>query len=155
MGPGPAPGAGKNYVHGGCSPQEMLVPVIDVKTEKAKRETTMATIDLVSLLNKITNLITTLDFIQTEPVSDVVKEANYRVYFVTDAGEKISNENLVAADKKDPDAAKRIFRLRFSFKNQKYDRNHKYYLVAIDNNNREVLRREVIMDLAFADDFGF
>lgn len=151
----PAPGAGKNYVHGGCSPQEMLVPVIDVKTEKAKRETTMATIDLVSLLNKITNLITTLDFIQTEPVSDVVKEANYRVYFVTDAGEKISNENLVAADKKDPDAAKRIFRLRFSFKNQKYDRNHKYYLVAIDNNNREVLRREVIMDLAFADDFGF
>ena len=151
----PAPGAGKNYVHGGCSPQEMLVPVIDVKTEKAKRETTMATIDLVSLLNKITNLITTLDFIQTEPVSDVVKEANYRVYFVTDAGEKISNENLVAADKKDPDAAKRIFRLRFSFKNQKYDRNHKYYLVAIDNNNREVLRREVIMDLAFADEFGF
>ena len=115
----------------------------------------MATIDLVSLLNKITNLITTLDFIQTEPVSDVVKEANYRVYFVTDAGEKISNENLVAADKKDPDAAKRIFRLRFSFKNQKYDRNHKYYLVAIDNNNREVLRREVIMDLAFADDFEF
>lgn len=151
----PAPGAGKNYVHGGCSPQEMLIPVIDVKTEKARRETTVASIDLVSLLNKITNLITTLDFIQTEPVSDVVKEANYRAYFVTDAGEKISNENLVAADKKDPDASKRIFRLRFSFKNRKYDRNHKYYLVAIDYNNCEVLRREVIMDLAFADDFGF
>lgn len=151
----PAPGAGKNYVHGGCSPQEMLIPVIDVKTEKAKRETTLATLDLVSLLNKITNLITTLDFLQTEPVSDVVKEATYRVYFVTDAGEKISNENVVAADKKDPDASKRLFRLRFSFKNQKYDRSHKYYLVAIDNNNREVLRREVVMDLAFADDFGF
>ncbi len=150
-----APGSGKNFVHGGCSPQELIVPVIEVKTEKAKRETTTATIDLVSLLNKITNLITTLDFIQTEPVGDVVKETSYRIYFISDTGEKISNENLFKADKKDADAAKRMFRLRFSFKNQKYDRSHKYYLVASDENNREVLRREVIMDLAFADDFGF
>ncbi len=151
-----APGSGKNYVHGGCSPQEMLVPVIEVKTEKAKRETTIATIDLVSLLTKITNLITTLDFIQTEAVSDVVKETSYRICFVSDSGEKISSENLFTADKKDQDAAKRIFRLRFSFKNQKYDRSHKYYLVAIDDKtNLEALRREVIMDLAFADDFGF
>ena len=151
-----APGSGKNYVHGGCSPQEMLVPVIEVKTERAKKETTTASIDLVSLLSKITNLITTLDFIQTEAVSDVVKETSYRIYFVSDSGEKISSENLFTADKKDLDAAKRIFRLRFSFKNQKYDRSHKYYLVAIDDKtNLEVLRREVIMDLAFADDFGF
>lgn len=151
-----APGSGKNYVHGGCSPQEMLVPVIEVKTDKARRETTTATIDLVSLLNKITNLITPLDFIQMEAVSDVVKEASYRIFFVSDKGEKISNENLFTADRKDADASKRIFRLRFSFKNQKYDQDHKYYLIAIDDKtNLEVLRREVIMDLAFADDFGF
>ena len=150
-----APGSGKNYVHGGCSPQEILVPVIEVKTEKARRETTPAEIDLVSLLNKITNLITTLDFIQRSPVGDVVKEATYRIFFISDTGDKISNENLFKADKKDADAAKRIFRLRFSFKNQKYDRSHKYYLVAADENNREVMRREVVMDLAFSDDFGF
>ena len=48
--------------------------------------------------------------------SDVVKETSYRIYFVSDSGEKISSENLFAADKKDTDAAKRIFRLRFSFK---------------------------------------
>ena len=129
--------------------------MIDVKTEKAKKETTTAMIDLVSLLSKITNLITTLDFIQTEPVSDVVKETEYRVFFISDAGVKISSESMVSADRKDTDAAKRIFRLRFTFKNQKYDKSHKYYLVAVDNNGREVLRREVIMDLAFVDDFGF
>lgn len=151
-----APGSGKNYVHGGCSPQEMLIPVIEVKTERAKKETTTAGIDLVSLLSKITNLITTLDFIQTEAVSDVVKETTYRIYFVADSGEKISSENLFTADRKETDAANRIFRLRFSFKNQKYDRSHKYYLLAIDDKTSlEVLRREVIMDLAFADDFGF
>ena len=150
-----APGAGKNYVHGGCSPQETLVPVIEVKTEKAKKETTTATIDLVSLLNKITNLITTLDFIQTEPVSDVIKETTYRIFFISESGEKISNENLFKADKKDTDASKRIFRLRFSFKNQKYDRSNRYYLVVMDVNGREVLRREILIDIAFADDYGF
>ena len=48
--------------------------------------------------------------------SDVVKETSYRIYFVSDSGEKISSEKLFTADKKEEDAAKRIIRLRFSFK---------------------------------------
>ena len=151
-----APGSGLNYVHGGCSPQEMLIPAIDVKTEKGKKETSAAQIALVSLTSKITNLITTLDFLQTEPVSDVIKETEYRIYFISEDNEKISNENIFIADKKENDTAKRIFRLRFSFKNKKYDRSRKYYLVAYDNkNDLETLRHEIIMDIAFADDFGF
>lgn len=149
-------GAGQNFVHGGCSPQEMLVPLVEVKVERGKKETTAAQLALVSLTNKITNLITTLDFVQTDPVSDVVKETTYRVYFVADDNEKISNENIIIADKKDSDTAKRMFRLRFSFKNKKYNKSQKYYLVAFDDKNDiEVLRHEIIMDIAFADDFGF
>ncbi|WP_320056728.1 hypothetical protein [Faecalicatena fissicatena] len=116
----------------------------------------LAEIALVSLTSKITNLITTLDFVQTEPVSDIVKETSYRVYFISDSNEKISNENIVIADKKDKDTTKRMFRLRFNFKNKKYDKSQKYYLVAYDDKNDiEVLRHEIIMDIAFADDFGF
>lgn len=149
-------GAGQNYVHGGCSPQEMLVPMLEVKVDKGKKETSLAEIALVSLTTKITNLITTLDFVQTEPVSDVVKETSYRVYFVSENNEKISNENIVIADKKDKDTTKRMFRLRFSFKNKQYNRSQKYYLVAYDEKNDiEVLRHEIIIDIAFADDFGF
>jgi len=151
-----APGSGLNYVHGGCSPQEMLVPLIEVKTEKGYKETTTAQIALVSLTSKITNLITSLDFVQTDAVSDVVKETTYRIYFVDGNGEKISNEHLYVADKKDKDTVKRVFRLRFSFKNKKYSKGQKYYLVAYDDNNAlEVLRHEIIMDIAFADDFDF
>ncbi|MDO5135221.1 MAG: BREX-1 system phosphatase PglZ type A [Eubacteriales bacterium] len=150
------PGSGMNYVHGGSSPQEMLVPLIEVKTEKGFKETTTAQIALVSLTSKITNLITSLDFVQTEAVSDVVKETTYRIYFVDGKGEKISNEHLYVADKKDKDTVKRVFRLRFSFKNKKYDRGQKHYLVAVDDNHAsEVFRHEVVMDIAFADDFGF
>ena len=149
-------GAGQNYVHGGCSPQEMLVPMLEVKVDKGKKETSLAEIALVSLTTKITNLITTLDFVQTEPVSDVVKETSYRVYFISDNNEKISNENIVIADKKDKDTTKRMFRLRFSFKNKQYNRSQKYYLVAYDEKNDiEVLRHEIIMDIALADDYGF
>ena len=151
-----ASGSGLNYVHGGCSPQEMLVPLIEVKTEKGYKETTTAQIALVSMTSKITNLITSLDFVQTDAVSDVVKETTYRIYFVDDNDEKISNEHLYVADKKDKDTVKRVFRLRFSFKNKKYSKNQKYYLVAYDDNNSlEVLRHEIVMDIAFADDFGF
>ena len=151
-----APGSGQNFVHGGSSPQELIIPVIDVKFERGAKETTNAQISLVSLTNKITNLITTLDFIQTEPIGEIVKEATYRIFFITENNEKISNENIYIADKKDADATKRVFRLKFSFKNKQYNKSHKYYLVAYDDKNDiEVLRHEIVMDIAFADDFGF
>lgn len=150
------PGSGMNYVHGGCSPQEMIIPLITVKTDKSQVKFDTAKIALVSLTSKITNLITSLDFVQTDAVSSVVKETTYRIYFVDDNGEKISNEHLYVADKKDEDTVKRVFRLRFSFKNKKYSKDQKYYLVAYDDNNSlEVLRHEVMVDIAFADDFGF
>jgi hypothetical protein len=113
-------------------------------------------IGLVSLVHKITNLTTNLDFIQTDPVTDVNKETTYKVFFISDDNEKISNDNTYVADKKDPDASKRMFRLKFTFKNKKYDRNRKYYLVAYDEKNAlEVIRHEIQIDLAFVDDFGF
>lgn len=134
----------------------MIVPLIEVKVNKGKKETSLAEIALVSLTSKITNLITTLDFVQTEPVSDVVKETSYRVYFISENNEKISNENIVIADKKDKDTTKRMFRLRFNFKNKKYDKSQKYYLVAYDDkNDMEIIRHEIIMDIAFADDLDF
>lgn len=150
------PGSGRrNYIHGGSSPEEMLVPLIDVKMEKGKTETTNVQIMLVSIVHKITNLITSLDFIQSEPVSDVVRAAQYRICFVDHEGELISNEILFSADKREVEPTKRIFRLKFTFKNQKYGRDKEYYLIAVDTaSGMEAFRHAVTMDLAFADDFG-
>ena len=147
---------GQNYVHGGSSPQEMLVPVLDIKMEKYHMETRPAQITLVSMVQKITNLITTMDFIQTDAVSDSIKPATYRIYFISEDNEKISNENIYVADKRDTDETKRIFRMRFNFKNKKYDKHKQYYLVVYDDaTGIESFRHPVIMDIAFADDFGF
>ena len=58
------------------------------------------------LTNKITNLITTLDFIQTRAYRRTC-EKNYLSYlFISEDNEKISNENIYVADKKDTDATK-------------------------------------------------
>ena len=101
-------------------------------------------------------MIVSLDFIQTEPLSDVVKETAYRLFFVSEDNEKISSECIYTADKKDSEPGKRVFRLRFNLKNRRYDKNKNYYLVAYDEkNNMEVLRHSIAIDIAFADDFGF
>ena len=149
-------GGGLNYVHGGSSPQEMLVPVLALKMERGHMETRSAGIALVSMVRKITNKITILDFIQSEPVSDVVKAATYRLFFVSDDNERISNENSCIADSRDQNASKRIFRMKFQFKDKKYDKDKQYFFVIYDDaTGLEVFRHPVIMDMAFADDYGF
>ena len=86
----------------------------------------------------------------------MVKETTYRIFFVSDRGEKVSNEQIYVADKKDSDTVKRVFRLRFSLKNRKYDKSQRYYLVAVDEaTGLELFRREMVIDIAFADDYGF
>ncbi len=150
------PGGGQNYVHGGASPQEMLLPVLEVRTEKRRCETAPAQIELASRADRITNLITVLDFVQRQPVGELVKAAVYRVCFVDAAGGRVSSEAVCCADRTDPDTAKRVFRLRFALKNQPYNRGQRYYLVVREEQTGlEVSRREVVIDIPFADDFGF
>lgn len=150
---------GANYVHGGASIQEMLIPVIEVttKTGKLKKEMQPATISLVSILNKVTNLITSLDFMQAEPVGDEISAGTYKIFFVDGDGNKVSSESVLVADSKETDAQKRITRLKFRFKDMQYNPTERFYLVAYEEANEytPVLQREIRIDMAFANDFGF
>lgn len=149
-------GGGQNFVHGGSSPQEMLVPVLDIKMERGHMDTKNAQIALVSMIQKITDKITVLDFIQSEPVSDIVKAATYKIFFISEDNEKISDEASFFADSRESDTLKRIFRMKFRFKDKKYDKDKKYYLVVYDDSTgMESFRHPVIMDMTFMDDYGF
>ena len=55
-------GGGMNYVHGGSSPQELLVPTLYVKTQRGVVCTEDATINLITEIRKVTNLRLSLDF---------------------------------------------------------------------------------------------
>lgn len=149
-------GGGQNYVHGGTSLQELIVPVIKLKTARYKKETGHVEVILVSLSRKVTNLITYLDFMQNENVSDTLLPVVMKIYFINDAGEKISNENIIYADRKNDPPEKRMFKEKFTFRNRKYSKGEKYYLVMIDDKTDvELGRYEFTIDIAFSDDFGF
>lgn len=151
-----AQGGGLNFVHGGCSPQEMIIPLIDVKTEKAKVETTFAEISMSTNISKITNLSVNLEFFQRQPVSDVVKPAIYHIYFEAEDGERVSNENQFHADSTEGNPLNTKAKLRFSFKNRIYSNKDKYYLIIIDEeHNIQLAKISFTIDIAMANDFGF
>lgn len=67
---------------------------------------------------------------------------------------EISNEVSHFANGRETDADKRIFHMKFGFKDRIYDKDKRYYLVVVDENTgEEILRHSVIMDLVFGDEF--
>lgn len=151
-----AQGGGLNFVHGGCSPQEMIIPLIDVKTEKYKVETTFAEISMSTNISKITNLSVNFEFFQRQPVSDVVKPAIYHIYFEAEDGERVSNENQFHADSTESNPLNTKTKLRFSFKNRIYSNKDKYYLIIMDEeHNIQLAKISFTIDIAMANDFGF
>ncbi len=151
-------GGGENYVHGGISLQEMVVPVIVYKGMrtgyKKYVEVQNPGLSLISESRKVSNLMFSLDFLQKEPVGDKVQPCNYMLYFTDEVGAPISAFQPVIADRTSSNASDRVFRVRFALKQKQYDRNQIYRLV-IANDTDAPEEVEFRIDIAFADDFGF
>lgn len=94
------PGAGQNFVHGGLSPQEIVVPVLTVTANKGK-----VTEEYVGITppvkREIKKLKQSFDFLQTNPVNDKYRKAEYEIYFTNEDDVKISNTCKAVADRKD------------------------------------------------------
>jgi len=151
-------GGGENYVHGGISLQEMVVPVIFYKGMrtgyKQYVETTNPGLSLISESRKISNLMFSLDFLQNLPVGDKVRPCTYSLYFADEVGVPISDFQTVIADRTSENASERVFRVRFTLKPMAFDCN-KIYRLRIEVGTDEPQEIEFHIDIAFADDFGF
>lgn len=150
-------GGGQNYVHGGSSLQEMLIPVIELTTNTRAVAYDYVNVILTSVNRKVTNLITYFDFIQTEKVTDTMKARSLVAYFMTEDGEKISFDVPIVANSRDEAPEKRTFHEKFTLKSREYKYGDKYYLVLADANaEKNILQQyEFMIDIAFVDDFGF
>lgn len=151
-------GGGENYVHGGVSLQEMVVPVITFKnlrtTSKKYVEVSNAEIKLLSESRKVSNLLFSLDFFQRQPIGDKVQPCAYSIYMTDDEGVLISDRQTIIADRTSTNASERVFRVRFNLKAGAYDKN-KIYRLVITNDTDVPEEVEFHIDIAFADDFGF
>ena len=150
-------GGGQNYVHGGSSLQEMLIPVIELTTNTRAVAYDYVDVILTSVNRKVTNLITYFDFIQTEKVTDTMKARSLVAYFTTEDGEKISFDVPIVANSREDAPDKRTFHEKFTLKSREYKYGDKYYLVLADaNDEKNILQQyEFMIDIAFVDDFGF
>jgi hypothetical protein len=151
-------GGGENYVHGGITMQEMVVPVILYKglraTSKNYIEVQNPGLSLISESRKVSNLMFSLDFLQKQPVGDKVQPCNYTLHFADGVGKPVSDFQTVIADRTSSNASDRVFRVRFALKQMQYRKNTQYPPGHVAN---ETIPEEFEfhIDIAFADDFGF
>ena len=160
-------GGGLNFVHGGISLQEMVVPVIEYhylrndskayQRNKAKYDTKPVEVGLLSASRKISNMIFSLNFYQKDAVGDNRSAANYLLYFVDSDGKQISDTAKIIADKTNENGQERVFRCSFNLKSLKYDNRASYFLVIADESGLQMPQKEEFqIDIAFAvDEFDF
>lgn len=151
-----APGAGHNFVHGGASLEECIIPLLEVKSGKGAKNQRTVELQLISTNNKITNHDIMLTFFQKENVSQDVLPLEASIYFVDDENNKISGETIIFADKNSDSAEDREFKERFRLLQKQYDKSKDYYLIIRDlKEDIEVERIPFIVDIAIQDDFDF
>lgn len=158
---------GLNFVHGGASLQEMVVPVIRYKylrsgyksyeLHKDKYDSKPVTIALLSANRKISNMIFNLNFYQKEAVEGVYVPCTYRLFLVDGAGNTISDVQKIVADRTSKDVKEREFRCTFNLKQQTYDNHETYYLMIQDEEGLQIpIKEEMQIDIAMSfDDFNF
>jgi len=154
-------GEGANFVHGGATLQEMVVPVIKFKNDRSKNgksDIKKVDVKLTNISRKITSAITYLEFFQTEKVEDKKIPLKLKIYFADEEGNRISNENTIIVDSKSIKAEERSYKEKFTLRNMVYDKTVKYYLVMEDEEETVENIYEKIafnIDIAIANEFGF
>lgn len=138
-------GTGIQYVHGGVSLQETIVPLIHVSELRSRSEVELVRpvgVRLKSITRKITNRSFTLEFEQTEKVEEKKQQITCETYIIDEYGEKVSNEYKFVANSSSDDPATRLTKIRFILKNIQFDRNKPYFLILKDIESDDYIEKE-------------
>lgn len=153
-------GSGINFVHGGASLQEVVVPLLTFKNKRTRQKGAKVIkkvdIKLTNTTRKITNSIFNLEFFQTEKVEDKVIPRTVVIYMADEEGNVLSNEETIIGDRPFDNPADRTFKIRFVLKNIPYDRNKTYYLTIRDTETSVVVEKIPFnINLGIISDFDF
>lgn len=153
-------GSGANFVHGGASLQEVVVPVIQFKNvrrgQSNSKEIEKVDIKLTNTVRKITNSLFNLTFFQTEKVEDKVVPRTVNIYMADENDALISNEETIIGDKQTDKPDERTFRVKFALKALQYDKNKYYYLIIKDSETDVIIEKIPFqINLGIVSDFDF
>ncbi|WP_338488268.1 BREX-1 system phosphatase PglZ type A [Ruoffia tabacinasalis] len=129
-------GPGANFVHGGASLQEVVIPLITFKNRRATQKGVAAVekvnVQLTSRTRSITNKLFTLQFFQSEKVENKNITRTVNVYMEDENGIIISNIETIIANKTNENSKERIFSKQFALETMEFDRKKDYFLVIKD-----------------------
>lgn len=151
-------GAGANYVHGGATLQETIVPLIFYKHKrenyKSYKEIKEVTLKLLNNRNKVTTADFRLTFFQVEAVSEETASVTYEIYMVDADDNVISNKEKIIADSRNNRPEERNHIVRMKLKRKEYNK-RETYRVMVRNVDKDIIVNEIpfIIDIAIADDF--
>lgn len=141
-------GGGSQYVHGGHLPQEVIVPLLKIKTERGRNELDKVDVTLVTQTRRITHSVIWISLLQTEPVTDIKRERQLKLYFEDENGEIISNEVGINTDSDALSSDQRVFTEKFVLLNKSYERYGDYYFVLEDEKSgKEIERQKFEIDI--------
>ncbi len=148
---------GARFIHGGAMLQEIMVPVITVRHIKGKGKQKTATkqvgVQVLGVNHRITTPKYRFQLLQTEPVSDRVKEITLKVA-IYEGGEPVTNIEKVTFDSPSDNMDERTKSIVLVLEDRQYNKKTKYRLVLRDaETGIEQASVDVIIDRAFTDDF--
>lgn len=153
-------GSGVNFVHGGASLQEVVVPLIIFKNKRAGQKGAQTLekvqIRLTSSTRRITNSLFSLDFFQSENIEGKIVPRTVVVYMANRDGAVLSDEHTIIGDRNVEHPADRTFKISFAMKSMTYDRNETYYLVMKDAETGVIQEKiPFTINLGIINDFDF
>lgn len=159
-------GSTTRFVHGGISPQEIIVPLIKYhhlrnqskiyQNNKQKYALQNVTLGLLSSMREINNMSFSLNFYQKESVSHNYQPSAYQLYFTDNKNQIISDIQNILADKTTLNEQDRIFKCKFNLKPQNYANNKLYYLVMLNKTTDTAMKEEFQINIPFIlDDVDF
>jgi len=139
---------GIQYVHGGASLQEIIVPYLrisELRSGALKESIGPVGVRIKSINRTITQRSFIIDFEQYEKVADKKTERKLITYFVDDQGNDVSGRYAFIASSDSDDLNQRITRIRFTLNNIEFNRERRYMLILKDGNQgeSEYLEKEV------------
>lgn len=145
-------GGGLQYVHGGTSLQEIVVPIIHIGELRAasnKEAVSPVGVRLKSITRKITNRSFTLEFEQYEKVEERKQAITCETYLVDEDGNKVSGEYRFVAASDSDDVDSRSTKIRFNLMNIEFDRSKRYYLILrnIEKLDEYIEREQFTIDI--------
>jgi uncharacterized protein (TIGR02687 family) len=145
------------FLHGGTMLQEIVVPVITVRHVKGKGKQQTATkrvgVQVLGVNHRITTPKYRFQLLQTEPVSDRVKEITLKVA-IFEGNEPVTNIEKVTFASTSENMDERTKQVILVLEDRQYDKKTKYRLVLRDaDTDIEQSSIEVTIDRTFHDDF--